>query len=44
MISHNYSCKICNKQFYHKIHFDRHKMLLHPPCENNISATEIIEK
>lgn len=34
MISHKYSCKTCNKHFYHKIHYDKHKMLLHP-YENN---------
>lgn len=43
MISHNYLCKICNKQFYHKTHYDRHKKLI-PPCDNNIEDTNIIEK
>jgi hypothetical protein len=43
MISHKYLCKICNKEFYHKIHFDRHKMQLHHPSDNNID-TNIIEK
>lgn len=43
MISHKYSCKICNKHFYHKIHYDRHKMILHP-LEIYIEDINFIEK